>query len=1144
MHGPDPDRWDELTLVPARLTVSGGWAGHLPFAFWLVRMLRPSLFVELGAHSAESYFGVCQALALLNRGGRACAVGTWDGGGDAFGDVAAYNAVAYGSFSTMLRASADEARTGIADGSVDLLHLTGLAGSDSAGQDLAAWHSALSPRGVVLLSRTAMRDSATGTAPLWQSLRECFPHFEFGHAGGLGVLGVGPDQAQGLADLFGLAADPARAARVRDRLAARGGALERDAELLALHSRLDRMAPTPQPEPTLPAEPPAALDEVVRALEARLDEQGAELAAAQQALACEQARGARAETEAARLRQDLRGLADRQQARLGQVARAHEQERIAAAAALLDARQAVQAAELRQEQTVQAYVRSTSWRLTRPLRVTVRLARGGSLHPAAIPAPPPATLPPATLAFPPPPPVPNGAEAAKAAMRELLRVRLDAFLAGSATLALPRADAPEVSVLLVLFNQAELTFACLSSIAETLGQPGAPAVEVVIVDNASSDATGALLARTEGATLVRNGENLHFLRAVNAGARVVRGQAILLLNNDALLLPGAVAAALRTLRSAPDIGAVGGRIILPDGTLQEAGSIIWRSGACVGYGRGDAPGASRYGFQRDVDFCSGAFLLTPTALWQAIEGFDERFAPAYYEEVDYCVRLWRCGFRVVFDPDATIVHYEFGSSATSSDALALQAANHAVFTARHAEWLAGKPEASPANLFAASDAGQGRHVLVAGPPGEGTRWVTAEAVAAGLRVTVLATPAGRGAAGLDRRVEVAVAEGAEGIASFLHERTGHYEVIVCTGPPALRAALAAYAGGVPVLALDDTKALRAALTLPAPVRPRAELPTSRPADADVAMAVPFRFPPIAGQAPRVGVFCHLFHPELATEVLPYLENIPGRPGLHVSTDTAEKAGAIRAALAGRGGEPADIRVFPNRGRDIAAKLVGFAAAHAGYDLVLHLHGKKSDHASFLMPWRSFLFENLAGSPAVVSSVLDAFARLPALGLLAAQHFEPIRRWIGWNGNFAEAWALARRMGVPLRAARALDFPSGSMFWARPAALQPLFDLGLSWEDFPCEGGEKDHTVAHAVERLFFFSCERSGLSWLKIADPALFHDAAAVVDVPSPEALAGFAKTHAVSLSGNEPVAVRPEPAPMMTQVAPGLALRLASRRQ
>ena len=201
----------------------------------------------------------------------------------------------------------------------------------------------------------------------------------------------------------------------------------------------------------------------------------------------------------------------------------------------------------------------------------------------------------------------------------------------------------------------------------------------------------ALLDRVDGARILRSGENLHFLPGVNHAVRHVRGRCILLLNNDAQLLPGAIEAAWRTLSADPTIGAVGGRVILPDGTLQEAGSIIWNDGTCLGYGRGRSPNDPEFMFRRDVDYCSGAFLLTPTALFKRLGGFDERYAPAYYEETDYCVRLWKAGRRVVFEPEAAIMHLEFGSSsAGTGEAMELQREHWRRFATLHADWLQGQ----------------------------------------------------------------------------------------------------------------------------------------------------------------------------------------------------------------------------------------------------------------------------------------------------------------------------------------------------------------------------------------------------------------------------------------------------------------------
>ena len=268
-------------------------------------------------------------------------------------------------------------------------------------------------------------------------------------------------------------------------------------------------------------------------------------------------------------------------------------------------------------------------------------------------------------------------------LTHLYRVQLETFLTTNASLVLPSSDAPEVSIILVLFNRAELTLVCLRSIAENCFER----METIIVDNNSQDETPALLDRLRGARIIRNAENRNFLLAVNQAAAEARGDYLLLLNNDTQLLPGTLEAALRTIRSAPDIGAVGGRLILLDGTLQEAGSIIWRDGSCIGYGRGDNPSAPMYMFRRDVDYCSGAFLLTPRAVWEKLGGFDETFRPAYYEETDYCARLWKHALRVVYEPQAALLHYEFASSESAVHATDLQRQHQSIFAARHNEML-------------------------------------------------------------------------------------------------------------------------------------------------------------------------------------------------------------------------------------------------------------------------------------------------------------------------------------------------------------------------------------------------------------------------------------------------------------------------
>lgn len=267
------------------------------------------------------------------------------------------------------------------------------------------------------------------------------------------------------------------------------------------------------------------------------------------------------------------------------------------------------------------------------------------------------------------------------------RSRLASLLAGNERLSFPRADKPEISIVILLLNQAHLTLACLDALLDEAVSGQAPTFEIVLVDNASSDETKDLIRRIDGIRVIRNEHNVGFPRGCNQGAREARGRALLLLNNDAVVRPGALAAALSTLESDRSIGAVGGKLILPDGRLQEAGCILWSDGTTLGYGRGWEPERGEAMFRRDVDFCSGALLMTSLALWRDLGGLEEGFSPAYYEDTDYCARLWERGYRVVYEPDAIADHFERGSESREGAAYALSMRNRKWFCARHAQAL-------------------------------------------------------------------------------------------------------------------------------------------------------------------------------------------------------------------------------------------------------------------------------------------------------------------------------------------------------------------------------------------------------------------------------------------------------------------------
>src|SRR5262245_16569155 len=258
------------------------------------------------------------------------------------------------------------------------------------------------------------------------------------------------------------------------------------------------------------------------------------------------------------------------------------------------------------------------------------------------------------------------------------QIVLNEWLANDSRLQFSSTTPPLVSVLVVLHNRAELTLRCLRALRTT-----ALPLEIVLVDNQSTDDTTRLLDRLDGVVIVRNTSNLGFLAAVNEGVKHSRGELLLLLNSDAEVLPGSLEAAVATIVSSEAVGAVVGKLVHLNGRLQEAGSIIWQDGACLGYGRGDNPLDPAYMFRRPVDFGSGAFLLTRRLTFLAAGAFDERFRPAYYEDADYCLRLWRSGRQVIYEPRAVVLHVGSASAASSSEVVERLAEHRKLFAAKH-----------------------------------------------------------------------------------------------------------------------------------------------------------------------------------------------------------------------------------------------------------------------------------------------------------------------------------------------------------------------------------------------------------------------------------------------------------------------------
>jgi O-antigen biosynthesis protein len=286
----------------------------------------------------------------------------------------------------------------------------------------------------------------------------------------------------------------------------------------------------------------------------------------------------------------------------------------------------------------------------------------------------------------------------------------DELLQAAAAIELPLSPQPVVSVIVPVYGQIGYTVRCLASIQKQL--PGMP-FEVIVVDDCSPDNSLEVLAQVRGIHLARNETNQGFIRACNAGAAIAKGQYLCFLNNDTEVAKDWLDELLRTFSAFPGTGLAGSKLVYPDGRLQEAGGIIWQDGSAWNFGRLQDPQLPEYNYAREVDYCSGASIMVPAALYRELGGFDEHYLPAYCEDSDLALKIRDRGYRVIYQPLSAIVHYEGITSGTDlkQGAKAYQVSNSKKLFERWQHRLAGY-QPNGVDVDRAKDRASNRRVLV------------------------------------------------------------------------------------------------------------------------------------------------------------------------------------------------------------------------------------------------------------------------------------------------------------------------------------------------------------------------------------------------------------------------------------------------
>lgn len=226
---------------------------------------------------------------------------------------------------------------------------------------------------------------------------------------------------------------------------------------------------------------------------------------------------------------------------------------------------------------------------------------------------------------------------------------------------LPKFQQPMVSIIVPAYNLFELTYHAIASIVFAFNKTS---YEVILADDCSTDETAEAEDIIDNLVVSRNAENLRFLKSCNQAADLAKGKYIVFLNNDTEVTSYWLDELVNIMEKDESVGMTGSKLLNLDGSLQEAGGIVWGNGMPWNVGRNANPQAPEYNYVRQVDYLTGAAMCIRTDVWLQVDKFSEELAPCYFEDTDLAFKVRQAGFKTLYTPFSQVVHFEGQSHGT------------------------------------------------------------------------------------------------------------------------------------------------------------------------------------------------------------------------------------------------------------------------------------------------------------------------------------------------------------------------------------------------------------------------------------------------------------------------------------------------